>query len=404
MDKNLTRKFIYISLTIVVVAGAFLSGVYLGFENRPEVDKITSLLGKEDKAPVNVDFSPFWETWNELDNKFVSTNGEVDNQAKVWGAIKGLVASYGDPYTVFMPPQEAKTFEEDISGNFSGVGMEIGIKDGILTVISPLKNTPAYNAGIQAGDQILKIDDHITSDLSVDEAVNFIRGKEGTVVHLTIIKKGQTEPKEISITRAIITVPMIETEIVSGDTFMIKLYSFSATSPALFKDALKEFAKSGKTKLILDLRGNPGGYLDAAIDMASYFLPSGKVVVREDFGGNRKEEVYRSKGYNIFDNKLKMTILVNEGSASASEILAGALQEHGVAKLIGQKTFGKGSVQELVKITPETSLKVTVARWLTPNGKSISKEGLMPDIEVKMDEDVTNDEVLDRAILYLRSN
>ncbi len=389
---------------MVLVAGSFLLGVYFGFENRPEVDKITGVLGKEDKAPVDVDFSVFWEAWRELDNKFVSTNGEIDNQTKVWGAIKGLVDSYGDPYTVFMPPEEAKIFEEDISGNFSGVGMEIGIKDGILTVIAPLKNTPAYNAGIKAGDQILKIDQHITSDLSVDEAVGFIRGKEGTDVHLTVIKKGETKPKEIIITRAVITVPMIETEIVAGDIFVIKLYSFSGTSPNLFRGALREFVDSGKNKLILDLRGNPGGYLDASIDMASFFLPPGKVVVREDFGGNRKEEIYRSKGYDVFNDSLKMVILINEGSASASEILAGALQEHDIATLIGQKTFGKGSVQELVKLTPDTSLKMTVARWLTPDGRSISKEGLMPDIEVVMDKDETNDEVLDRAVEFLKSN
>ncbi|MEK7120837.1 MAG: S41 family peptidase [Patescibacteria group bacterium] len=404
METNLKKRFIFVSLCMVLVAGSFLLGVYFGFENRPEVDKITGVLGKEDKAPVDVDFSVFWEAWRELDNKFVSTNGEIDNQTKVWGAIKGLVDSYGDPYTVFMPPEEAKIFEEDISGNFSGVGMEIGIKDGILTVIAPLKNTPAYNAGIKAGDQILKIDQHITSDLSVDEAVGFIRGKEGTDVHLTVIKKGETKPKEIIITRAVITVPMIETEIVAGDIFVIKLYSFSGTSPNLFRGALREFVDSGKNKLILDLRGNPGGYLDASIDMASFFLPPGKVVVREDFGGNRKEEIYRSKGYDVFNDSLKMVILINEGSASASEILAGALQEHDIATLIGQKTFGKGSVQELVKLTPDTSLKMTVARWLTPDGRSISKEGLMPDIEVVMDKDETNDEVLDRAVEFLKSN
>jgi carboxyl-terminal processing protease len=312
------------------------------------------------------------------------------------------VKSYGDPYTVFMPPVEAKMFEDDIRGNFSGVGMEIGIKDEILTVITPLKNTPAERAGINAGDQILKIDDTITSGLSVDEAVRIIRGENGTTVSLTILKKGAEEPKEIKVVRAVITIPTIDTENRSDGIFVIKLYNFSAVSPGLFRDALRQFVESGSHKLILDLRGNPGGYLDAAIDMASFFLPAGKVVVTEDFGGNKDNTVYRSKGYNVFNDSLRMVILVNEGSASASEILAGALHEHNIAKLVGEKTYGKGSVQEVIKITPETTLKVTVARWLTPSGHNISKEGLMPDVVVERGKDPLKDSQFDKAVELLK--
>ena len=189
--------------------------------------------------------------------------------------------------------------------------------------------------------------------------------------------------------------------------FVIRLYSFSAQSPRLFRDALRKFVESGSNKLLLDLRGNPGGYLEAAVDMASWFLPAGKIIVTEDSGKNGKRAPHRSRGYDIFNKNLKFVILVNAGSASASEILAGALQEHGVAKLVGTKTFGKGSVQEVVKLTPETNLKVTVARWLTPNGVSISLAGLKPDVEVKMtpeDIEKKRDLQTDKAIQLLTTN
>lgn len=406
-QSKLIKRFVAISVSLLIAALLFLSGVYFGFQNRPEVDKITTLFGKEEGMPAGVDFSPFWRTWLILNQKFVTTNGQIEDEDKVWGAIKGLVDSYGDPYTVFMPPTEATMFEEDIRGNFSGVGMEIGMKEEILTVISPLKDTPAYRAGIKAGDQIIKIDDTITSGLSVDEAVRLIRGEKGTKVRLTLVHAGSTEPIEITVVRDTITIPTINTELRADGIFVISLYNFSSVSPGLFRDALRQFIESNSNKLLLDLRGNPGGFLEAAIDMASWFLPSGKIVVREDFGGKQEEQSYRSKGYDIFNENLKMIILVNEGSASASEILAGALQEHKVAKLVGEKTFGKGSVQELVKITSDTSLKVTIAKWLTPNGRSISKEGLDPDYVVKISkEDVEKgrDPQMDKAIQLLLSN
>ena len=391
-SKKLLKRFAAISVLVIAVAGIFLFGVYLGFQNRPAVSRITELVNKEEGLPAGVDFSPFWKTWSILNQRFVSDNGAVDEQEKVWGAIKGLVDSYGDPYTTFMPPVEAKMFDEDISGNFGGVGMEIGMKDGVITVVAPLKNTPADQAGIKAGDKIIEIDGKITSGVSVDEAVRLIRGESGTEVVLLVIHPDTNEPIEISITRGTIEIPTIDTELRADGVFVISLYNFSANSPNLFRDALREFIESETDKLVLDLRGNPGGYLDAAVDMASFFLPAGKAIVREDFGEKEEEVIYRSRGYDIFNENLKMVVLIDGGSASASEILAGALSEHEKAKLVGTKTFGKGSVQELLPITSDTSLKVTVARWLTPNGKSISKEGLMPDYVVEITEaDITGD-------------
>ena len=277
--------------------------------------------------------------------------------------------------------------------------MVLGIQDHILTLVAPLKGNSAERAGILAGDKILMIDNQSTISMRVDKAVKLIRGKVGTKVKITVVREGKKEPIEFVLTREVINIPTVDTEVKGGKMsggkmidgiFIIKLYNFYSTSPNLFRGALREFIESNSDKLILDLRGNPGGYLEAAVDMASWFLPVGKVVVSEDFGKNAPAQIYRSKGYNIFNSNLKMVILADNGSASASEILAGALREHGIAKIVGTKTFGKGSVQEVVKITPDTSLKVTIARWLTPLGNSISENGLIPDIEVKITQEDLN--------------
>ena len=219
----------------------------------------------------------------------------------------------------------------------------------------------------------------------MDEAINMIRGNVGTTVNLVIVRAGVKDPLKISIVRGVINIPTLDTE-TKGDVFVIHLYNFSANSADLFRNALREFVASGKYKMIIDLRGNPGGYLDAAVDMASWYLPMGNVVVQEDHLNKTDNTIYRSKGYNIFNDKLKLVVMIDGGSASASEILAGALHDHGVATLVGTQSFGKGSVQELLDITSDTSLKVTIAKWLTPNGISISHQGLTPDVVVKLDE------------------
>lgn len=410
------------SAAFLILGGIFALGVAVGYANRPPIQKIAGLLNKETvvvSPDTMVDFSPFWETWNAIDNKFMPADGEATStspqdpkkemQKRVWGAIGGLVDSLGDPYSVFMPPSEAKIFEENIQGNFGGVGMEIGIRDNILTVIAPLKNTPAERAGLLSGDKILAIDDKSTQKMSVDEAVGIIRGEIGTKVKLTVKREkdgdGKKEPFDMEVERAVITIPTIDTEKRVDGTFVIKLYNFSATSPELFREALREFVLAESDKLILDLRGNPGGYLEAAVDMASWFLPAGKVVATEDFGEGKDPIVYRSKGYNIFNDKLKMAILVNQGSASASEILAGALSEHEKATLVGETTFGKGSVQELIKVTPEASLKLTIAHWLTPDGNWISKGGITPEYKVEFtekDREEGKDPQMEKAVSVLQ--
>ena len=380
------KKLVYSLICLPALALALFVGIYIGEKSAPS--QYNSNLTDTDTVSQD-QFAPFWKAWQILDSKYVAASS-TSAQTRIYGAIQGLAASYGDPYTVFFPPVESKMFEEDISGNFTGVGMEIGIKDKQLQVVAPIKGSPASLAGVKAGDYILSIDGTSTVGMSTDAAVKLIRGDAGTKVKISFLTPGASKPVDRIITRAIIDIPTLDTSTKPGGIFVISLYSFTSTSPDLFRNALRDFVTSGDHKLILDLRGNPGGYLDAAWDMASYFLPAGKTVVTEDFGKNAAPNIYRSKGYNVFNGNLKMLVLVDGGSASAAEILAGALSEQGVAKLVGVKTFGKGSVQELVPITSDTSLKVTIARWLTPNGHNLSHDGLDPDYNVPItDQDVT---------------
>lgn len=399
------RKILYIIIIVIFLAALFIFGIYLGYNNRPEIDKVTVLFDKKSSVVADTDFAPFWKVWNLMDEKYPSID-KITDQERVWGSIKGLISSLDDPYSVFFSPEESKLFEENINGQFGGIGIEIGIKDRILTVIAPLKDTPAYKAGLKSGDKIVKIDGELTSDIMIDEAVVLIRGEPDTEVILTIFREGEDEPQEIAIIRGIIAIPTIETELLPEKVFVIRLFNFSLNSPQLFRDALQEFIDSGTNKLILDLRGNPGGFLEASVDMASWFLSSGKAVVIESGGAEGEEKIYRSKGYNIFNENLRMVILIDGGSASASEILAGALSEHGVAKLVGEKTYGKGSVQELVDVTKDTSLKITIAEWLTPDGTSITEEGITPDVEVeitKEDIEAERDPQQDKAVELLTS-
>ncbi|MBI3633730.1 MAG: S41 family peptidase [Candidatus Vogelbacteria bacterium] len=439
MFKN-NKKYFYVVLIIILPILAFMAGTHYGGAGVSNVDKITYISNKEPTLPITADFSAFWKTWNIINEKFVNvhaatsttatTSKEASDQTKVYGAISGLVKSLGDPYTVFMPPDEAEMFQGDINGSFQGVGMEVGLKNDILTVIAPLEGTPAKSAGIRPGDKIVKIDNKITNGMTVDEAVKLIRGPKGTRVELALSRDGEESLINLKVVRDTITIPVLDigdTKSVDKDgnlnngkggtvkdsnntglrkdgVFVMRLYNFSAPSPELFREALQKFVASGSDKLLLDLRGNPGGFLDAAVEMASWFLPSDKIVVSEVINKQGEQIFHRSKGYNIFNKNLKMAILIDKGSASASEILAGALSEHGIAKLIGETSFGKGSVQELVPVTSNSFIKITIARWLTPNGNSISEKGLTPDILVAITKDdikVGRDPQFDRAIRYL---
>jgi len=390
--KKLSYKHFLVIITSLIIFGAgFTSGMVKGRDAFAQ-------------SVQDVDMTEFWRVWDVVQNKYVPTHdGESltpDNLME--GAVKGLVQSLDDPYSVYFSPEENKSFREAIDGNFEGVGMEVGMSDGVLTVVAPLKNTPAQRSGIMPGDVILEIDGETTIKLTVDEAVARIRGEVGTEVVLAIYRPSTEKELEIVIERAVINIPVLETDTID-DIFVITLYNFTGSIREDFSAAMREFRNSQKTKLILDLRGNPGGFLDAAIDVSSYFLPKGSVVVKEDFGSNMRSLRSTGKGYN--GQNIDMVILTNGGSASASEIVAGALSQQGIATLVGTKTFGKGSVQELVPISGDTSLKLTIARWLTPDDTSLSENGLDPDIVVEIsqeDSDAEIDTQLEKAKEILR--
>lgn len=410
-DTPRSRNLLGIGLAVTLACAAFFSGLHIGQGNNIDVRAEAGLFSLFSSAPsaasTETDLSEFWRVWDLLDEKFVSgtTSDTLSTEEKIQGAINGLVRTYDDPYTVFLPPQDASMFEEDISGNFSGVGMEVGMRNDVITVIAPLPDTPADRAGILAGDVIVRIDGEPTDDMNIDSAVRLIRGEKGTEVVLTVYREGATEFEDIAITRDTIAIPTIATD-TDGDVFIITLYSFNALADMRMQEALREYVASGKNKLVLDLRGNPGGYLQNAINIASYFVPAGKTIVREHFGDEREEEIYRSAGRTLREYApQEMVVLVDGGSASASEIVAGALKEHGIATLLGQQTFGKGSVQELIDLPSGSSLKVTIARWLTPDGTSISDGGLTPDIIISRtieQRQADEDPQLDAALRLLR--
>ncbi len=360
------------------------------------------------RAPAAVDLAPLFTAWRLLDENFVvasTTASTTPAEERLWGAIQGLTQTYGDEYTVFFPPVQKELFETEVRGDFEGVGMEIGIRDDILTVIAPIKGTPASRAGVLSGDLILEIDGQSTKGLAVDEAVARIRGEKGTSVQLLMSRstKDSGAPFTVSIVRDRIVLPTIEASYRSDGIFVIQLFSFNAQAAQLFAQSMTAFEASGSKKLIIDLRNNPGGYLEAAVDIAGWFLPQGAVVVREDYGTKRSEDIFRSGGYRGAEG-VEIVVLVNGGSASASEILAGALQDHNRATIVGEQSFGKGSVQQVFDVTDTTSLKITIARWLTPNGTTISGTGITPDIEVGLSEEdrtLARDPQLERAVEYL---
>ena len=357
--------------------------------------------------PEQIDFSLFWEAYETLQSRFVDPE-KIDTQKIIYGAIEGMVKSLEDPYTIFLSPEETKKFKEDISGRFEGIGIEIGKKDEQLQVIAPLEGTPAKTAGLKAGDKILQIDDTPTIDLSIDEAVNLIRGPKGTKVVLTIFREGLKAPKEVEITRDVIEIPSMSWElkdISENDKIAyIKIYQFSEKAGFDFAVAVREILNSPANKIVLDLRNNPGGYLEISQEIAGWFLEQGNTVVIEDFGGKQDQRVYQSQG-NSRLLQYPMTIIINEGTASASEILAGALRDNRGIKIIGEKSYGKGSIQELEELKGGSVLKITVAKWLTPNGELITGKGLEPDIKIEVSPEDLNgesDPQLDKAIEILK--
>lgn len=395
LRSKLGNHFVITALIIGIVVSSLGIGYAYGRESSVGAQVPLTITNADGSItlPKNTDFALFWKVWNLLDEKYGGTAGaDVTDQDRVYSAIQGLASAYGDPYTTFFPPEESKSFEEDISGSFEGVGMEVTTKDNRLTVVAPLRGSPAEKAGVKAKDIIYKIDGTESVGMSIDQAIKLIKGPRGSKVVITVIREGAQAPLDISITRDVIRVPTIETELRNDGVFVIRFYTFGAEASEEFRKAMQEFITAYNNKstprvksLIIDLRGNPGGYLDAAVEIASWFLDEGEIIVTERFK-DKPVENHTSRGYTVIPKDVTIVALIDGGSASASEILAGALQDYDKATLIGEKSFGKGSVQEYIKTTADTALKVTVAEWLTPKGSSISKNGLTPDIEVKREE------------------
>lgn len=352
------------------------------------------------KAPTTIDASSLNDIYALMQRNF---DGSIDAKAALEGAKKGLVAAGGDPYTVYMNADESKALSDDLSGKLSGIGAEIGIKNNILTVVAPIAGAPAEKAGIRAKDLIAKINGEDTTGMSVDTAVSKIRGKAGTTVKLTILHTGAPETADITITRADLTVPSVKWSMKDGGVGYIQVTTFGTDTTELIQKATGELKAQGAVKVVLDLRNDGGGYLDAGVAVASQFLADGKTVVSERTSGKTVDTLNSQGGGPLAG--LPLVVLINGGSASASEIVAGALHDNGVAKLVGEKSFGKGSVQEMKKLPGGAQLKVTVAHWYTPKGVNINKEGIKPDVEVKLsneDYNASRDPQLDKALELLK--
>lgn len=384
-NKKIIASFV---IVVAIALGAFYGGIE--YARDAKVIQIT-----DSREVVDADFSLFWEAIQATKDRYVNEE-KFDDQELVYGAIRGALATLKDPYTTFFSPSDAKKFEEDLEGAFGGIGAEIGIRNGELVVVAPLKGNPAEEVGLKSGDRILKVNDVVTTGLSVEEAVKIIRGEPGTAVTLLIFRDGFSEAKAFEITRRIIVVPTLDFEMKEGDVMYAHLYNFNGNAPSYFYDMGFTMLTRGAKGMVLDLRNNPGGFLDVATHLAGWFLNHGDVVVRERLRGG--EEIPLLANGNAALTNIPVVVLVNEGSASASEILAGALRDIRSAVLVGEKTFGKGSVQEIENLKDGATVKVTIAEWLTPAGTVIDGEGLTPDVEVKASDTEGEDPQLDKAL------
>lgn len=385
-----------IRLALIVLALILLAGG-VGYR----VGKSSSFKIEKTTVPNNqkINFSLFWDVWDRLAASYLD-KAVLNPGQMVHGAIRGMVASLGDPYTVFLPPSDNKQAKEDLNGSFEGVGIQLGYKDGQLAVIAPLSGMPAEKTGVKAGDLILKIEDQETGEISLPEAVKLIRGLKGTPVKLTLLHQGEEEFYEVTIVRETIIIPSVEVELVANVAHL-KLTRFGDQTSEQWRQAVGSIVNQPSVLgVVLDLRNNPGGYLSGSVFIASEFLDSGVVVQQESANGTREAFSVDRQGKLP---KLPLVVLVNQGSASASEIVAGALQHYQRAKVVGEKTFGKGTIQEAQDLFGGSGLHITTARWLLPSGQSIDGTGVVPDYEVKDDLETEEDEQLEKAISILMS-
>ncbi|HTM68958.1 MAG TPA: S41 family peptidase [Candidatus Binatia bacterium] len=405
-EGGVSKQYAFGAIVALAVTASFVAGVFIGDLRRPARQPLAAGTGqvlnkdaKPDEALQDVDFQQFWDVWKTVKERYVE---EPPTDSKMfYGAVAGMVGSLGDPYSVFFDPETAQKFTKELEGEFEGIGAEIGIKGGVLTVIAPLPGTPADKAGIQAGDKVLAIDGVDTSGMIVDDAVSRIRGDKGTKVKLLVMREGFKEPKEFEIVRDKITVESVKwkTKSVGGKKIgIITITHFNEKTESKFNEAVRALLLEDIDGVVLDLRNNPGGFLDTAVAVSGEWISHDVVVVEKFSDGTKKP--YSSDGSARLSD-VPTVVLVNGGSASASEIVAGALKDHAKATIVGEKSYGKGSVQDYTEFPDRSALKLTVALWLTPSGRSINKEGIEPDMVMKMtpeDFEADKDPQLDLAL------
>ena len=403
---NFGKRIILWVVAALAAAIILASGFALGFkagEMFPKTITVAEVSGISSGQPASVNFGTFWQAWDTINKNYLKAD-KISAQDKVYGAISGLVGSLKDPYSVFLSPSDNEKFQGDVRGNFGGIGAEIGIKKNQLVVIAPLKDTPASKAGLKAGDMILSINSTSTDGMTTDEAVGLIRGPKNTDVTLSILREEWEKPKDFKITRGTITIPTLDFEMKDGNVAYIQLYTFNANAGYLFYNAILKATSEDADGMILDLRNNPGGYLDVAVDLGGWFFPKNTLIVKEESRDGELQKLLANGNSALAD--FPIVVLINGGSASASEILAGALRDNRGIKLIGEKSFGKGTVQQLIPLPDGSTVKLTIAHWVLPSGKILESEGLVPDIEVKIsDEDIKNkkDPQLDKAMEIIKS-
>lgn len=402
------KILIFLGSGILIFGSGFLlgqKGIIFDTKEKPLKITINRDLPADKKE---LSFNLFWQVWDRLHRDYLERD-ELDNAKLIFGAIKGMVAAAGDPYTTFLEPSEQKITTEDLSGSFEGVGIQIGFKGTQLAVIAPLSESPADEAGLKGGDFILFIKDEKrdigrgTVGIDLPSAVDAIRGPAGTPVTLTIAREGVEKPFETTLTRAKIDVPSVELEMLDVEggkkVAHLKLLRFGESTTSEWDQKVGQILTAKNVKgIVLDLRNNPGGFLTGAVVIGSEFIKSGTVVSQEDAKGTKQNFSASGKGRLI---KFPLVALVNKGSASASEIVAGALQDTGKAKVIGETSFGKGTIQEAQEIESGAGIHITTAKWLTPKGRWINEKGIEPDIEIEDKDDTEEDEQLEAAIKQL---
>ncbi len=380
-------------VVVLIVVLTFFAGYKMGnkgFVFSPKEFKVIN----QNETAATVDYNLLWKAIELVNERYIER--PIDQQKILYGAVKGAVEAVGDPYTTFFEPKELTNFQTDLRGSFGGIGAEVGKKDNAIVIIAPLKDSPAQKAGILAKDIVVSVDGQSTAGWSVEEAVEKIRGEKGTTVTLSLFRDGKDRPFDVKIVRDEIKLQSVKWEFkevgegANKKTIaIISMSRFGDDTNTLFGQAVNEILKKNVSGIVLDLRNNPGGYLQTAVDVASEWLNKGELVVAEAHSDGRTEN-YNSKG-NARLAPIRTLVLINGGSASASEILAGALSDHKIAQLVGEKSFGKGSVQELDNLPGGSAVKITIAKWITPSGKNLNHDGLQPNIEIKLTEqDITD--------------